>query len=92
MNGCRGTRTREGHWPLPTRHYLGAALLEAGLVDDARQAFLQDLKTYPDNGWSLFGLTEAERRLGHADAAHDAARRQADAWQWADAPLSASRY
>ncbi|MEO6384241.1 MAG: hypothetical protein ABIO30_07275 [Thermomonas sp.] len=50
------------------------------------------MKTYPGNGWSLLGLAEAERRLGHVDAAHDAARRQADAWQWADAPLTASRY
>ncbi|MEO5629167.1 MAG: hypothetical protein ABIQ62_05290 [Thermomonas sp.] len=79
-------------WPLPTRHYLGTALLEAGQLDNARKTFLQDLKTYPGNGWSLFGLAEAERRLGHGDAAGDAARRQADAWQWADAPLAAARY
>lgn len=79
-------------WPLPIRNYLGAALLEAGLDDDARQAFLQDLQRYPDNGWALFGLAEAERRLGHADAARDARQRLALAWQWADAPLTAARY
>ena len=79
-------------WPLPIRNYLGAALLEAGLDDDARQAFLQDLQRYPDNGWALFGLAEAERRLGHADAARDARQRFALAWQWADAPLAAARY
>lgn len=79
-------------WPLPIRNYLGAALLEAGLDDDARQAFLQDLQRYPDNGWALFGLAEAERRLGHADAARDARQRLALAWQWADAPLAAARY
>lgn len=79
-------------WPLPTRHYLGAALLEAGLAKDSRQTFLEDLERYPDNGWSLFGLAEAERLLGHADAARDAEQRLALAWQWADAPLTAARY
>ncbi|MES2857916.1 MAG: hypothetical protein V4704_01900 [Pseudomonadota bacterium] len=79
-------------WPLPTRHYLGAALLEAGAAKDARQAFLHDLERYPDNGWSLFGLAEAERLLGDAEAARDAEQRLALAWQWADAPLTAARY
>lgn len=79
-------------WPLPVRHYLGAALLEAGDAKGAAEAFAQDLKTYPHNGWSLFGLAQAQERLGLADAARDTSRRQAAAWQWADAPLTASRY
>jgi len=79
-------------WPLPVRPYLGAALLEAGDANGAAEAFGQDLKTYPDNGWSLFGLAQAQRELGQADAAHETARRQAAAWQWADAPLTAARY
>ncbi len=79
-------------WPLPVRPYLGAALLEAGNARGAAEAFAQDLKTYPDNGWSLFGLAQAQRRLGQAEAAQDTARRQAAAWQWADAPLTAARY
>ena len=79
-------------WPLPTRHYLGAALLEAGRVDDARQTYLQDLKTYPENGWSLFGLALAQQRMGQTDAARATHERQRAAWQWADAPLTASRY
>ncbi|WP_334178529.1 hypothetical protein [Pseudoxanthomonas sp.] len=79
-------------WPLPVRHYLGAALLEEGDAKGAAEAFAQDLKTYPHNGWSLFGLAQAQERLGLADAARDTSRRQAAAWQWADAPLTASRY
>lgn len=79
-------------WPLPVRPYLGAALLEAGDARGAAAAFAGDLKTYPDNGWSLFGLAQAQRRLGQAEAAQDTARRQAAAWQWADAPLTAARY
>jgi tetratricopeptide (TPR) repeat protein len=79
-------------WPLPIRPYLGAALLEAGDARGAAEAFGQDLKTYPENGWSLFGLAQAQRELGQADAASETSRRHAAAWQWADAPLAAARY
>lgn len=79
-------------WPLPVRPYLGAALLEAGDAKGAAEAFNQDLKTYPLNGWSLYGLAQAQRELGQADAARETSKRQADAWQWADAPLAAARY
>lgn len=79
-------------WPLPVRPYLGAALLEAGDAGAAAEVFAQDLKTYPHNGWSLFGLAQAQRKLGQADAARETTRRQAVAWQWADAPLTAARY
>ena len=79
-------------WPLPVRPYLGAALLESGDAKGAAQAFGQDLVAYPENGWSLFGLAQAQQKLGQADAARDTAKRQAAAWQWADAPLAAARY
>src|SRR5574337_2052481 len=79
-------------WPLPVRPYLGAALLEAGDAQGAADAFNQDLKTYPLNGWSLYGLAQAQQKLGQADAARETSKRQADAWQWADAPLAAARY
>jgi hypothetical protein len=79
-------------WPLPTRWYLGAALLEAGDADGAEAAYRQDLKTYPENGWSLFGLAQAQRALGQAADAADSERRLAQSWQWADKPLAASRY
>ncbi len=79
-------------WPLPARLYLGAALLEAGDAAGAETAYLEDLKTYPENGWSLFGLAQAQRKLGRAAEADDTAQRLALAWQWADKPLTASRY
>ena len=79
-------------WPLPTRWYLGAALLEAGDAKGAANAYRQDLKTYPDNGWSLHGLAQAQRKLGDDAGAEDSERRYKAAWQWADAPLAASRY
>lgn len=79
-------------WPLPIRPYLGAALLEADDAKGAAEAFEQDLKTYLLNGWSLFGLAQAQQKLGLADAARETSKRQAAAWQWADAPLTAARY
>ncbi len=79
-------------WPLPVRPYLGAALLEAGDAESAAEAFSQDLKTYPANGWSLFGLAQAQQMLSQAVAAAETKRQQAAAWQWADAPLAAARY
>lgn len=79
-------------WPLPVRPYLGAALLEAEDAKGAAEAFSQDLKTYPHNGWSLYGLAQAQQRLGQTEAARETSRRQAAAWQWADAPLTAARY
>lgn len=49
-------------------------------------------QAYPENGWSLFGLAQAQRELGQADAAAETSRRHAQAWQWADAPLVAARH
>jgi len=79
-------------WPLPVRPYLGAALLEAGDARAAEAAYRQDLVEYPDNGWSLYGLALAQRKLGETAAAEDNTRRYAAAWQWADMPLTASRF
>lgn len=79
-------------WPLPVRPYLGAALLDAGRPREAAAAYQEDLRTYPRNGWSLFGLAQAQRAMGDSKAAEDSLRAYADAWQWADAKLVASRY
>ena len=79
-------------WPLPVRPYLGAALLESGDANGAADAFNQDLKTYPLNGWFLFGLAQAQQALGQRQAASETSHQQAAAWQWADTPLTAARY
>ena len=74
------------------RPYLGAALLEAGDAQGALEVFHQDLETYPENGWSLHGLAQAQAGLGRYDDARQTSQRQQAAWQWADAPLAAARY
>lgn len=74
-------------WYAPTRHHLGAALLAAGQAAAAEQAYREDLKRYPDNGWSLAGLAHSLRRQGRLADAQDAERRQRNAWSGADVAL-----
>ena len=46
-------------WPLPTRQYLGALLLENRQPIAATRIYEEDLKKNPENGWALFGLKSA---------------------------------
>jgi tetratricopeptide (TPR) repeat protein len=73
-------------WPMPTRYYLGAALLAAGDAAAAERMYRQDLRRYPDNGWSLAGLAESLRQQGKLDAAREAGDRFRNAWSRADLP------
>jgi tetratricopeptide (TPR) repeat protein len=78
-------------WHLPVRQNLGAVLLEAGRADEAEAVFWEDLKKNPENGWSLFGLWQAQKAQGKKDdAAHTEARFHR-AWKHADVQLSSSR-
>jgi tetratricopeptide (TPR) repeat protein len=77
-------------WPLPARNYLGAALVGADKPREAIEAFTGALKEYPKNGWSLYGLAQAQRALGDATAADATMARQQAAWAWADTPLRAA--
>ena len=79
-------------WLAPTRHALGAALLAAGKAADAERVYREDLRHYPENGWSLIGLAEAQRNQGKADAARETERRFRIAWRNADVTLPGSRF
>lgn len=72
-------------WMMPTRHALGALLLDQGHVEEAERCYREDLAKYPGNGWSLRGLAEClERRDATAEAA--ATRAQFEK-AWADATV-----
>ncbi|MFK7830922.1 MAG: tetratricopeptide repeat protein [Congregibacter sp.] len=45
--------------PFAPRHWLGAALLEAGWAQQAELVYRTELADHPHNGWSLFGLKQA---------------------------------
>jgi len=78
-------------WYYPTRQSLGEAQLEAGDAPGAEATYRQDLKDYPRNGWSLFGLAKSLDAQEKSDEAAEAWKRFEDAWALADVELSSSR-
>ncbi|HUS30365.1 MAG TPA: hypothetical protein VMZ53_17775 [Kofleriaceae bacterium] len=75
--------------PVTARQRLGALLLTAGRPADAERVYLADLKVFPENGWSLFGLWKALDAQHKPDAAAARARFEA-AWKHADIQLTSS--
>ncbi|CAN5680004.1 hypothetical protein BH23GEM7_BH23GEM7_40580 [soil metagenome] len=79
-------------WYYPVRHSLGAVLLEAGRAAEAEAVYRQDLKRFPENGWSLYGLAESLRAQRRAREAAEVEQRFAAVWSGADVKLTASRF
>lgn len=79
-------------WYFPVRHYLGAALLDAGLPGEAEVIYWQDLRRNPENGFSLYGLQRSLAAQGKTAQANDIAARFDAAWAGADVALTSSRY
>ena len=79
-------------WYYPIRQSLGAALLKAGRPAEAEAVYREDLKRFPENGWSLFGLAAALKAQGKSADAKAVGQRFAKAWSAADVKLVASRF
>jgi tetratricopeptide (TPR) repeat protein len=79
-------------WFYPVRHNLGAVLLAAGRPADAESVYQEDLRQYPNNGWSLLGLSQSLEAQGKAAEAGAAQQRFAESWQQADVMPTASRF
>lgn len=77
-------------WMMPPSHALGALLLEAGHVEDAKGVYLADLRRHPENGWALQGLAECQERAGATAEAAATRQRFAAAWQNATVRIEAS--
>jgi tetratricopeptide (TPR) repeat protein len=77
-------------WHHPVRQILGAIQLEAGKPADAEKSYEEDLKKWPNNGWSLFGLAQSLRAQDKMEAAAVAESRFKTAWQRSDVKLTAS--
>lgn len=73
-------------WYYPVRHSLGAALLAAGRAVEGEAVYREDLKQYPENGWSLFGLWRSLRTQGTTRDAATIEKRFHKAWSRADVP------
>lgn len=83
--------TEPPFWYYPTRQTLGYALLKDGKAKEAQAVYEADLKQYPHNGWSTFGLAQALEAQGKtAEAAMQREHFKA-MWQFADLELKASR-
>jgi len=76
--------TEPPYWFYPVRQSLGAAYLRAKRPIDAQRVFEQDLVYFKNNGWSLWGLSEAVAAQGK-DASNTREALQV-AWQYADIP------
>jgi tetratricopeptide (TPR) repeat protein len=76
--------------PFPARHWLGAALIEAGRHADAERVYRHDLEEHPHNGWSLFGLQTALKSQGKPTADVDADLQTS--WSRSDTWIRASRF
>ena len=78
-------------WPQPIRHYLGAALLEAGRAAEAEAVYRQDLAWHKNNGWALFGLWQSLAAQGKSSEAKKVFIDFEHAWRNADTQLVRSR-
>lgn len=77
-------------WIMPVRHSLGAVLVRAERFEQAEKVYREDLRWYPENGWSLRGLSASlrgQKRSEEADAVEERFRR---AWRYADVEISSS--
>ena len=72
------------------RHWLGAALLEAGRYAEAEEVYRTELADHPHNVWSLHGLKTALEAQGKSDAEVEADF--ADGTARADLWIPASRF
>ena len=79
-------------WFYPVRHNLGAVLLAAGRAAEAEAVYREDLRQYPNNGWSLLGLAQSLEAQGKTAEAQAVRQQFAEAWQQADVTPTSSRY
>ena len=78
-------------WMIPLRHTIGANLMHAGRFAEAEQVYRDDLKRLPENGWSLFGLSQALAAQEKDGAELEAIRARFNkVWTKADVKITSS--
>jgi tetratricopeptide (TPR) repeat protein len=83
--------TEPPFWYYPTRQSLGEALLKQGDYPAAEAVYKEDLKRFPRNGWSMFGLIQSLEAQGKADQATKVKTKFDAVWSRSDVTLSGSR-
>ena len=61
-------------------------------MQKTEREYREDLRRFPDNGWSLTGLSQALAAQGKEREAATARARHAEVWKGADVQLTASRF
>jgi len=79
-------------WYYPMRHSLGKALLAANRPKEAETVYRADLARFPNNGWSLYGLSKSLIRQGKITEGRKVKRMFEEAWSAADVQLTGSRF
>jgi tetratricopeptide (TPR) repeat protein len=79
-------------WFVPVRHALGAMLLHDGQAAEAEKVYRDDLRQWPDNGWSLYGLSASLAAQGKKDEAAKVRERFNEVWKHADVKIPSSCY
>ncbi|MHC4147088.1 MAG: tetratricopeptide repeat protein, partial [Planctomycetota bacterium] len=77
-------------WLQPTRHTLGAVYLKSGQYDHAERVYRADLTKWPNNGWSLYGLSRALQLQGKTEQAGKVDSQYREVWKDADAMTDTS--
>jgi tetratricopeptide (TPR) repeat protein len=77
-------------WVQPVRHTLGAFLLDDGRYAEAEKVYRQDLKEWPNNGWSLYGLSRALDGQNKTAEGKQAKSQFENAWKRADMQIASS--
>ncbi len=77
-------------WILPVRHALGATLMQERRFEEAETVYRDDLKRRPENGWSLFGLSECLKFQGKTDEAQTFLTRFDQVWRKSDLRIQSS--
>ena len=76
----------------PVRQALGAELVAQGRGKEAEAVYREDLRRYPKNGWSLYGLSQSLAKQGRSAEARYAEQGFKNAWARADVTLHSSRF
>lgn len=79
-------------WVVPVRHALGAFLLKDGQATEAEAVYREDLRRWPDNGWSLFGLAASLETQGKEAEAAAVRAKFDEIWKHADVKIPSSCY
>lgn len=77
-------------WFFSVRHYLGDLQLSDGRFNDAVITYIEDLKSFPKNGWALKGLELAYRGQKETSKETETQQAYSKSWEYADISLSSS--